>query len=513
MAGIFNLFTKKRKRKNNDLPDGNFSLPNPVTDDKENAFKRNGNYRSMRNYQGSDDKNFQRNGSVRRSLQNHKGILHMAQFFTSENRKLRQEKEFMARRVEFLEAEMKLKESNEPQTMHAQQSQIILQEKLELERQLKYSNECRAEMERCLTKECQRTAMLEESFKKTFDLMKRGEQTSENTNLTVKEIKTILLSSNDEYLRMLATVDKNTKMTLEHVNSLSRVTTFVSTFKDLKFDRLSENVKETFRLLGEIVGIRWPKLIIALGLSPEVIEYFRSEEQDCGCSQEEIVWRILCIWYKHSENGVSLTKLDQACLTVGIRIFSDKPMTQDQRVVIQNKYAELMEKMIDVWPLIPYLKKYSVIMPNVVEHIVTAKTRSDRIRRLIDSLVTLGDQGLHAFVRALDESGHKDLARGILAEEARLLSEAIQIPPNNLVSEQRQNENTDDNGETAILMQLQDKRFTDSEIHKKFDLPPPEVDTENCYPIGTRYFSDLKATMKHVESMLMEMAYRESLST
>ncbi|KAJ8297616.1 hypothetical protein KUTeg_024147 [Tegillarca granosa] len=257
--------------------------------------------------------------------------------------------------------------------MHAQQSQIILQEKLELERQLKYSNECRAEMERCLTKECQRTAMLEESF-----------------------------------------------------------------------DRLSENVKETFRLLGEIV---------------------------------------------------------------------DKPMTQDQRVVIQNKYAELMEKMIDVWPLIPYLKKYSVIMPNVVEHIVTAKTRSDRIRRLIDSLVTLGDQGLHAFVRALDESGHKDLARGILAEEARLLSEAIQIPPNNLVSEQRQNENTDDNGETAILMQLQDKRFTDSEIHKEFDLPPPEVDTENCYPIGTRYFSDLKATMKHVESMLMEMAYRESLST
>lgn len=91
-------------------------------------------------------------------------------------------------------------------------------------------------------------------------------------------------------------------------------------------------------------------------------------------------------------------------------------MTQDQRIVLQNNYAELMEKMIDVWSVIPYLKKNSRIMPNVVEHIVTAKTRSDRIRRLIDSLVTLGDQGLHAFVRALDESGHQYLARGILGK-------------------------------------------------------------------------------------------------
>lgn len=168
MAGILNLFTKKRKRQNSELPDGNFSLPNSVADDKENGFGRNGNYRSMRTYPGKDEKNFQRNGSIRRSLQNHKGILHMAQFFTSENRKLRQEKEFMARRVEFLEAEMKLKESHEPQSMSVDQSQTFLREKLELELKLKQSDQCRAEMERCLTKECQRTAMFEESVSITL---------------------------------------------------------------------------------------------------------------------------------------------------------------------------------------------------------------------------------------------------------------------------------------------------------------------------------------------------------
>ena len=98
-------------------------------------------------------------------------------------------------------------------------------------------------------------------------------------------------------------------------------------------------------------------------------------------------------------------------------VFLDKPMPPNHRCIIQKKTHELQSDILDVYYIIPYLQKYVPMSPYLIEYVYAPVMRSDRIRRMLDSLVTVGEKALPVFIKALSESKHEHLADSLQGME------------------------------------------------------------------------------------------------
>lgn len=85
-------------------------------------------------------------------------------------------------------------------------------------------------------------------------------------------------------------------------------------------------------------------------------------------------------------------------------------MPEYHQRILQRQTQGLINDIIDVHHVVPYLQTDLVMSITMIEYIYSGADRSTRILRMLDSLTVLGENALPVFVKALRESGHDHLA-------------------------------------------------------------------------------------------------------
>lgn len=400
------LFRKRRKK---DLEDW-YTDDSDTEDQPHSCFSRNGSLR--RSYRTNTE--FTRNGSVRRSLDNYKGMLHLNTLQRGELKDLRQQNEFQTKRANMLEAfkqnqpdilgrdreDEYQKELKKFGILYSSQEEENKNLKRELE---KYRRLCHAS-EKNLKEQCKRSNSVE---KQMIDLL--GHITKLDTTASVKEnieqrIQGVITELN-YHSKLLSTIDERTLETSNDVKSLLILVQLRPEItKKKKMKSLPEDVKSALQRLASLIGSRWLELIPVLGLSPSCIELGNS-----SLTSSEKFWRIIQCWYS-SDQEVSLRSLSTACRKIGIDIVRDKPMPEHHQRILQRQTQGLINDIIDVQHVVPYLQTHLAMSPYMIEYIYSGENRSHRILRMLDALAVLGENALPSFVKALGESGHGHLA-------------------------------------------------------------------------------------------------------
>ncbi|VDI45981.1 Hypothetical predicted protein [Mytilus galloprovincialis] len=236
-----------------------------------------------------------------------------------------------------------------------------------------------------------------------------GNITKLDTTASVKENIEQLIQGVTSHLnhhsKLLSTIDERTLETSNDVKSLMILFQLGPEItKKKKLKSLPEDVKSALKRLASLIGPRWQELIPALGLSPSY-----SELGNSSLTSAEKFWRIIQYWY-NSDQEVSLTSLITACRKIGIDIVRDKPMPENHKQILQRRTQGLINDIIDVHHVVPYLQTDLVMPINMIECIYAGADRSTRILRMLNALTGLGENALPCFVKALRESGHDHLA-------------------------------------------------------------------------------------------------------
>ncbi|VDI03312.1 uncharacterized protein LOC143043233 [Mytilus galloprovincialis] len=396
-----------RKRRKKDVED--WYTGDSETED-QSCFVRNG---TLRRSYGTHTE-FIRNGTTRRSLDNYQGMLHLNTLQRGELKDLRQQNEFQTKRANMLEAFKEnqpnvLGRDREDEHQKERRKLEILymsqeKENKKLEKELeKYKKLCHAS-EKNLKEQCERS----NNFEKQMVVVLGHISKLDTTTLVKEDIEQVIqgvTSQLNQHSKLLSTIDERTLETSNDVKSLKILAQLrPEIIKKKKMKSLPEDVKSALQRLASLIGPRWQELIPALGLSPSCNELGNSSR-----TSSEKFWRIIQYWY-NSDQEVSLTSLITACRKIGIDIVRDKPMPEYHQRILQRQTQGLINDIIDVHHVVPYLQTDLVMSITMIEYIYSGADRSTRILRMLDSLTVLGENALPVFVKALRESGHDHLA-------------------------------------------------------------------------------------------------------
>ncbi|CAG2205606.1 unnamed protein product [Mytilus edulis] len=351
-------------------------------------------------------------------------MLHLNTLHRGELKDLRQQNEFQTKRANMLEVFKKTqpnvlgrdredehqKERRKLEILYRSQEEENKKLKKELE---KYKKFCHAS-EKNLKEQCERSNNFEKqasiiyvSIPFMVDVL--GNITKLDTTASVKENIEQLIqgvtSQLNHHSKLLSTIDERTLETSNDVKSLMILVQLGPEIaKKKKWKSLPEDVKLALKTLASLIGPRWLELIPALGLSPSCNELGNS-----SLTSSEKFWRIIQYWY-NSDQEVSLTSLITACRKIGIDIVRDKQMPENHQRILQRRTQGLVNDIIDVHHVVPYLQTDLAMSIYMIEYIYSGADRSTRILRMLDVLAVLGENALPSFVKALGESGHDHLA-------------------------------------------------------------------------------------------------------
>lgn len=100
-------------------------------------------------------------------------------------------------------------------------------------------------------------------------------------------------------------------------------------------------------------------------------------------------------------------------------------MEEIHRKALQKTRTKLVRDLDPSCELQDQLVSEHIFTPIMLEYIQAERTRSDRVRRLLDDLVRRGPRAYSVFLKCLRESGHEDLANSVEDKEYELRG----IPP------------------------------------------------------------------------------------
>ncbi|XP_033742820.1 uncharacterized protein LOC117329172 isoform X2 [Pecten maximus] len=165
-----------------------------------------------------------------------------------------------------------------------------------------------------------------------------------------------------------------------------------------------QEVKNAMRLAENFIGPRWQEFAREINLPGEIIE---NNELSTDQRKTEIYWRIMSEWQKRED--VTVTKIATICQQLGINIYSDKPMS--------NKHKRLLEKnrekiLGDIFPkhTLYHMLKYLQIPASLREYVTSSEKRPDMAEKLLDMLPVLGDEAFLVFYLALHNTGQQHIA-------------------------------------------------------------------------------------------------------
>ncbi|CAG2206985.1 unnamed protein product [Mytilus edulis] len=160
----------------------------------------------------------------------------------------------------------------------------------------------------------------------------------------------------EKYKKLCHASEKNLKEQCERSNNYEKQ--MVDVLGNITKLDTTASVKENIEQL--IQGPRWLELIPALGLSPSCNELGNS-----SLTSSEKFWRIIQYWY-NSDQEVSLTSL----------ITAYKKMPENHQRILQRRTQGLVNDIIDVHHVVPYLQTALAMSINMIEYIYSGADRS-----------------------------------------------------------------------------------------------------------------------------------------